>query len=221
MHTDHLYMNFISSRRVFHFGDQQITVVVPNAAWVQQDYLEREHTDPSVVFPYWSQVWPAAIGLCNFLSAHTGYIENKKVTELAAGLGLPSLLAAVYASEVHCSDHIPEAVKMMQESVLENGYTNMRCSVADWNHLPEDQHPDVLLLSDINYEPGEFDQLHHLLLQFLQAGTTILLSTPQRLVAKSFIDKLLPFCVEQEEYSITINQYEQPALVSVLVLKQV
>ncbi|MBN8676533.1 MAG: hypothetical protein J0L56_20585 [Chitinophagales bacterium] len=60
-----------------------------------------------------------------------------------------------------------------------------------------------------------------MLLQFLQAGTTILLSTPQRLMAKSFIDKLLPFCVEQEEYSISINQYEQPALVSVLVLKQV
>ena len=220
MHTDHLHMNFISSRRVFHFGDQQITVVVPNATWIQQDYLERKHKDPAVVFPYWSQVWPAAIGLCNFLAAHTGHIEHKKVTELAAGLGLPSLLAAAYASEVHCSDHIPEAVERIQESVLQNGYRNMRCSVADWNCLAEDMNTDVLLLSDINYEPEEFDQLHRLLLHFLQAGTTILLSTPQRLMAKSFIDKLLPFCVQQEEYSINSNQYEQPALVSVFVLKR-
>ncbi len=212
-------MQFISSPRVFCFDDKQIIVVVPDPARVQQDYLERKQTDPSAVFPYWSQVWPAAIGLCNFLSAHTGIIENKKVTELAAGLGLPSLLAAAYASEVFCSDHIPEAVKMMQESVLENGYTNMHCSVADWNHLPEGQHPDVLLLSDINYEPAAFDQLHYMLIQFLQAGTTILLSTPQRLMAKSFIGRLLPFCVEQEEYSISMDQYEEPVLVSVLVLK--
>jgi predicted nicotinamide N-methyase len=212
-------MNFTSSARIFQFGDKQITVLVPDAGWMQQDYLERKHKDSSLVFPYWSQVWPAAMGLCNFLAAHTFYIENKKVTELAAGLGLPSLLAAAYASEVHGSDYIPEAVEMMQLSAQENGYSNMQFNVADWNHLPEDQYPDVLLLSDINYEPAAFDQLHYMLIQFLQAGTTILLSTPQRLMAKSFIGRLLPFCVEQEEYSISMDQYEEPVLVSVLVLK--
>lgn len=220
MLIDRLYMNFISSPRVFHFGDRKITVMIPDPASVQKDYLERKHHDPPVIFPYWSQVWPAAIGLCNFLSSYIHHIKNKKVTELAAGLGLPSLLAAAYASEVDCSDYIPEAMEVMQESVVVNTYTNVHCSVADWNHLPEDQHTDVLMLSDINYEPGEFDQLHRLLLQFLNAGATILLSTPQRLMAKSFIGKLLPYCVQQEEYSISMNQYEQPALISVFVLKK-
>ena len=73
---------------------------------------------------------------------------------LAAGLGLPSLLAARYAYEVHASDHIPEAVELMKRSADLNGILNMKCSLLDWNCLPENIRTDILLLSDINYDPS-------------------------------------------------------------------
>ncbi len=71
---------------------------------------------------------------------------------------------------------------------------NVTGKVLNWNQLPHDITADVLILSDINYGPNQFDRLNKVLQWFLQKGTTILISTPQRLMAKPFIEKLLPWC---------------------------
>ncbi|RYF84734.1 MAG: hypothetical protein EOO03_14365 [Chitinophagaceae bacterium] len=59
-----------------------------------------------------------------------------------------------------------------------------------------------MLLSDINYEPEAFDVLKGLVQRFLAKGTTILLTTPQRLMAKPIIEQLIPFSIHQEELQI-------------------
>lgn len=73
----------------------------------------------------------------------------------------------------------------------------------DWNHLPDDLSVDVLLLSDINYEPEGFETLFKVIISFLEKGIIIILSTPQRLMAKPFIDRLLPYSKMHEEKTIT------------------
>jgi hypothetical protein len=43
--------------------------------------------------------------------------------------------------------------------------------------------------------------------KFLNAGTTIILATPQRMMAKPFIENLLLWCVLQEEVPVNKNQF--------------
>ncbi len=201
----------------FEFGPEKLRVFVPDLTAVKKQYQHLKKANPSIAFPYWSQVWPAALGLCRFLVDHTHYIQDKKVLELAAGLGLPSLLAARYACEVQASDYIPEAVELMKRSADHNGAMNMQCSLLNWNHLPGSISSDVLLLSDINYDPAVFDNVYSLVQRFLNNGTTIILSTPQRLMAKPFIDRLLPYYKKKDE--LLIENSGQQTTISVLVLK--
>jgi predicted nicotinamide N-methyase len=208
-------MDALLQLQTFQFGNQTVHLYVPDPLQVQQNFTQLLKKNPTTASPYWSQVWPAAISLCGFLAKHPDYIHNKKVVELAAGLGMPSLLAAAYAKEVICSDYIQEAVDIAQQSIAYNKLTNIHCSKLDWNQLPESLTADVLLLSDINYEPTAFETLFNVLQRFLNNGSTIILSTPQRIMAKPFIERLLPWCIHQEEIVVQEN-----ILTAVLVLKK-
>ena len=199
-------MKAIASQ-TYYFNEKTIRVLIPDNFLIQQQYLqekERTENEPGYIInpPYWAKIWPAAIALCKFLAANTHYIQDKKVAEIAAGLGLPSLLAAHYANEVHCSDYNQDAVDTIQQSIALNKLENIQTSVLDWQTIPNHFNPDTLLLSDVNYEPEAFVILQTLIISLLQKGCTIILSTPQRLVAKSFVEGLLPYCILKEDYSI-------------------
>ncbi len=199
-------MKAITSQ-TYYFNENTIRVLIPDNFLIQQQYLqekERTEKDPGYIInpPYWAKIWPAAIALCKFLAANTHYIQDKKVAEIAAGLGLPSLLAAHYAKEVHCSDYNQDAVDTIQQSIALNTLQNIQAAVLDWQAIPNHFNPDVLLLSDVNYEPEAFAILQTLIINLLQKGCTIMLSTPQRLVAKSFIEQLLPYSILKEDFII-------------------
>ena len=179
--------------------------------------MQQKAENKQASFPYWAQVWPAAIALAQFVVNHPKYTKNKTVLELAAGLGLPSLAAAPLAKNVACTDYITTAVEVAQQSANYNGFDNVQCYTLDWNALPHDLETEVLLLSDVNYEPQQFEVLYNVMQRFLQKGTTILLSTPQRLMAKPFILQLLPFCVVQQQ--AYVQQPKEEVAITILVLQ--
>ncbi len=193
----------------FFIGPGEVQLFVPGAGAP----LQSEHS------PYWGKVWPAALGLCTFLQNNLHYIQQKRVAEIAAGLGLPSIFAASYATQVYCSDIEPAAVELVKQSLLHNKLGNVHCAVANWNDTGTALIPDVLLLSDVNYEPGEFKELLEVMEYYLAQGCTIILSTPQRLMAKPFIEKLLGYCMRQEEVIVTENDIETAVSIFVLVKK--
>lgn len=202
---------------LFEMGRQRIRLQQPDATIVKENYLRQKAENPDLDFPHWTKLWPASRAMAAFIDANSYYVQDKTVLELAAGLGLPSLVASAYAREVCSSDYLTEAVDTIALSVQKNGFTNVRCVVLNWWHLPDDLKTDVLILSDINYSPPEFEQLFAVIRRFLNAGATILLSTPQRLMARSFIEKLIPWCIRQEEARIT--EANEDTYVSILVLK--
>ena len=203
--------------REFHFDSQAIRLCVPEEAFIQHWYESALRSGFPVSFPYWAKVWPAAIGLCHFLTARPDLIRDAFVLEIAAGLGLPGLLAATRCREVLCTDKEAPAMQLVDASIAENGLVNARTAVLDWSRLPSGLTPDVLLLSDINYEPAVFEELYAMIIHFLGRGTRILISTPQRLMARPFMLQLLPFTIEQT--SLTVQEGDTPVEVSVLVLQ--
>ncbi len=206
-------MPFPLELKTFCLHGQSFELFVPEPEAVRKTYLQG-----GTGFPYWSQVWPAAQGLGAFLLQHRQYIQNKHVAELAAGLGLPSLVAARYARTVRCSDYVAEAVHVVHRSAAHHRLHNFSAERLDWRALPQTLDVDVLLLSDINYEPEAFALQWELVHRFLQKGTTVILSTPQRLMAREFITPLLLWCRHQTEIVVPHTGKEVP--ISVLVLQQ-
>jgi len=202
-----------SSIQKIYTGKQTISLYVPNA-----DEIKKLYQQNAGDFPYWSQIWPAAIGLCNFLENNKDLLKNKTVLEIAAGLGLPSLLAAQYCASIMMTDYLPEPVELMVASIHHNHLANATARILDWNNIPEAITTDVLLMSDINYEPAIFETVFGVIQRFFNSGSTIILSTPQRLMAKPFVERLLPWSIMQEEAIIERNNEIIP--VTILVLKR-
>ena len=190
-----------------------IELAVPDFVQLQALYQLGE-----LDFPYWAKIWPSAIALANFLQENPSYIQNKKLLELAAGIGLPSFVAAKYASHICCSDYAPAAIAFLEKNIADNQVSNISSALINWQAIPKSVEAEVLLLSDINYNPSDFETVFLMLEQFVQQGTTILLSTPQRLVAKDFIAKLLPWCVLNKEQEIRFNH--ETVLINIFVLQK-
>jgi predicted nicotinamide N-methyase len=189
----------------------EIQVWIPDQTDVQLAYQAQENES---AFPFWAKLWPAAFALTTFLQDHPHWIVNKKVLELAAGLGLPSLYASHFASSVYCSDYNTVAVSFIKENIALNKITNITCSKIDWALLPDELEWEILLMSDVNYNPENFEVLLQMMHRFLAMGKTILLSTPQRLSGKAFVSSLLPYCKVNEE------RWHDKIAINVLVLKK-
>lgn len=201
----------VSIEKTYHFPPFEIKLMLPEPASLQKAWEKKQLKD----FPFWGKCWPAAIALSSFITHHSKLIEDKLVLELAAGLALPSLVAANFAKQVISSDYLPEPLGFVNESIRKNNISRIETRMINWQDIPGDLSADVLLLSDINYDPNAFDVLDQLLTYFLEKGTLIILSTPQRIIAKSFIDKWLSFQVMQEEFIV-----EEGVRVTVFVLNK-
>ena len=196
----------------FTFGHQSLNIFVPDTVLIQKEY-HHQHV------PYWAQVWHAAVGLCIFLQEHPEYIKNKTVLELGAGLGLPGIVAAATAKQVCISDKSAEAMAIVEKSVLHHQLNNVSCKVIEWDIIENITIPEVVLLSDINYEPDAFAALLMMISHLLENSCTIILSTPQRLMAKNFIEQVLVKCINQATIPVLLREKQEDISVFVLVKK--
>lgn len=203
---------------VYTFGENTVSILQPEEKALQVWFDTNRKNNNQFPFPFWAKIWSASIGMCSYLAQNTYLVKDKTVLELAAGLGLPSLLVSAWAEKVYCTDISPEAVATVQKSADRNNVNNLHAFTLDWNDVPPEM-PQVLLVSDVNYNPEVFEALYKVLMRFLTAGTTIVLATPQRLMAKPFINRLLHFCVFQQAELVTTTNENMD--ISILVLQAV
>ena len=189
-----------ASPQQFIFGTYPVEVLVPDPALVRLQWEQGEM--PSGAFPYWSKVWPAAKALCTWLAAAPHWFRGKRVVELGAGLGLPSLFCAREADSVWCTDRSAEAVRFAEASAARSGLFSMRCAVLDWIRYPQPISCDLLLLSDVNYDPESADDLRLLIDAYRQRNTMILLSTPQRLAGRAFATEIRSWVEESLDMDV-------------------
>ena len=175
-----------------------VKIAVPLPSEIKRLY---EEMNKARAFPYWAKIWPAAKALAQFIIQQQQLVADKKVVEIAGGLGLPSLIAASFANEVMCTDAAPEALEFVNTSVELNSLTNITTTIYDWNDEATFD-TEVLLMSDVNYHPADFPQLLIFFQTQLKRDITIILSTPQRLMAKPFIEAIAEFIIQQEDYTI-------------------
>jgi predicted nicotinamide N-methyase len=193
-------------------------IYIPAYESVKAIYTDLLTVDPATPFPYWAKVWPSAIALVKVLQKHPSLIRDKKVLELGAGIGLPSLLMASEAKTIQVSDYDSEAVELLRKNIAHLQLQNVQALQMDWNDLPENIDPEVIILSDVNYDPTQFETLTKLIEKFIHQGSAIILSTPQRIMASPFVLTLSEFIIA--DYLEMVDENGVTKEISILVLSK-
>lgn len=194
----------------------ELAIYIPDYEQVKEVYEAILVDHAAEPFPYWAKLWPSSIALVQYLNANTIWIEHKNVLEIGAGLGLPSFMIAGYANSVQVSDYAPEAVELLEKNIQHLRLHNVQAMELDWNRVPDSIKPDVVLLSDVNYNPGQFDGLLQLITKLIANGTIVLLSTPQRIMASPFVNAIQEL-VKQSHVEI-VNENGKSIEISILIL---
>ena len=193
-------------------------IYIPDYEQVKEVYASLLKLDPTTPFPFWAKLWPSSIAIHNVLKAHPHLIQNKHVLEIGAGIGLPSLMMAAVAKSIRISDHDLEAVALLHKNIEHLQLQNADALQLDWNNVPKNMNPDVVILSDVNYDPTQFDPLVTLIDTFIQQGCTIILSTPQRIMASPFVQNLESYI--QARYEALVDENGISKEISILVLSK-
>jgi len=193
-------------------------IYIPTYEAVKAIYADLLESDPATPFPYWAKVWPSSIALLYVLKAHPHLIQNKHVLEIGAGIGLPSLMIASITKSIQISDYDLEAVELLRKNIEHLELENAEALQLDWNALHEAIYPEVVILSDVNYDPTQFETLTKLIEKFLHQGCTIILSTPQRIMASPFVLALSTFIIA--DYVELVDENGVTKEISILVLSK-
>jgi predicted nicotinamide N-methyase len=193
-------------------------IYIPAYEAVKTIYADLLALDPATPFPYWAKVWPSATALHNVLQKHPSLIRDKTVLELGAGIGLPALMMADITKSIQISDYDLEAVELLQKNIEHLQLENAEALKLDWNALPEAIHPEVVILSDVNYDPTQFETLTKLIEKFIHQGCTIILSTPQRIMASPFVLALSIFIIA--DYVELVDENGVTKEISIFVLSK-
>ncbi|HVM55970.1 MAG TPA: methyltransferase domain-containing protein [Gaiellaceae bacterium] len=148
--------------------------------------IDEDAFDEDEFLPYWAELWPSGLALAHTVGALP--LEGARVLELGAGLGLPSLAAALRGADVLATDWAEDAVELLRRNAERNGVA-LRAAVVRWDEPAPllRQAPFRLVLgADLLYERRNADQLLELLPRL---GDDVLLADPGRPFARGFLER--------------------------------
>jgi predicted nicotinamide N-methyase len=135
-------------------------IFIPDPAEVKAVHDQSAQSEDEAEFPYWTRIWPSAKGMAEYLFEDSCWIQNKRIMEFGAGLGLPSFSVAHLAKSVVVSDASRGAVQLLDINIKSIGCLHASALQIDWNyHHQPISGIDTLLLSDVCYDPHQYDGL--------------------------------------------------------------
>jgi predicted nicotinamide N-methyase len=152
----------------------------PNA----DELIDEESFDDDEFLPYWAELWASGVALARVVP--TLDVKGKRVVELGAGLGLPSLAAALCGGDVLATDWAEDAVALLKTNAKRNSI-RLRTKRVRWDEpepLLRGAPWDFVLCADLLYEQRNATQLLELLPRL---GGDQIVADPGRPFAKSFL----------------------------------
>jgi predicted nicotinamide N-methyase len=171
---------FLIEERVEVAGRELALLRPPSA----DELIDESAFDEDEFLPYWAELWPSGVALAEVVAGLE--LRGRRVLELGAGLGIPSLVAALGGAEVLATDWADDAVELLRTNAERNGL-RLRAERVRWDEpepLLAEAPWDVVLGSDLLYESRNAEQLLELLPRL---GGELLLAEPGRPCAKSFL----------------------------------
>jgi predicted nicotinamide N-methyase len=160
-----------------------LTLLRPASA---DELIDEQAFDDEEFLPYWAELWASGVALAEAVG--TRELRGLSVLELGAGLGLPSLAAALRGADVLATDWADDAVELLRLNAGRNR-VGLRAERVRWDEAEQlvDEGPWSLVLgADLLYEQRNADQLLELLPRL---GADVLLADPGRPFAQGFLDR--------------------------------
>jgi predicted nicotinamide N-methyase len=150
------------------------------------ELIDEEAFDEQEFLPYWAALWQSGVVLARVVGSLD--LRGSRVLELGAGLGLPSLAAALGGADVLATDWAGDAIELLQLNADRNG-VQLRAERLRWDEpepLVAAAPWPLVLAADVLYEQRNAEQLLALLPRL---GTDVLLADPGRPFAKGFLER--------------------------------
>jgi predicted nicotinamide N-methyase len=139
--------------------------------------------------PYSTVLWRSGMALARELDGIE--LRGRRVVELGCGLGVPSLAAALAGGRVLATDWSPDAIAFAARNARANDL-RIETAVAAWSEpdaLVARGPWDLVLGSDVLYEPRNGEQLEELLPRVLAPRGRVWLADPRRPAAVYFRER--------------------------------
>jgi predicted nicotinamide N-methyase len=176
MHADHV-------EQTVELSGRDVTLLRPASA---DELIDEAAFDEEEFLPYWAELWASGVALAETVGSLD--VAGKRVLELGAGLGLPSLAAAVRGADVLATDWAEDAIELLRLNAARNRIP-LEVARARWDEpaaLIAGGPWDLVLGADLLYEARNAEQLLALLPQL---DAQVLLADPGRPFLRGFLER--------------------------------
>jgi predicted nicotinamide N-methyase len=184
LRTD-LERRFRTTTRTVQLGGRDVDLLSPANAddlISEDDYVKDER------LPYWADLWPSAQILAR--EVREMRLAGERVLELGCGLGLVAVGAALAGAQVTATDYYDDAVLFAQLNVAAATGTTIAARMVDWTAMPADLGRfDVVLTSDVLYEPRYAALVAGAIAATLRRGGEAIVADPGRIACPDFLNE--------------------------------
>ena len=137
--------------------------------------------------PYWVELWPASIALCDWLLLNRERVRGKLCLDLGCGLGLTAMAASSLGAKVIAMDYEKDALDFARVNAALNEVPQPLWTVMDWRFPAVNQEScDFIWGGDIMYERRFVTPVLDFLEYALKPGGAVWLAEPNRNVYDDF-----------------------------------
>ena len=167
------------------------------------DEVISQQSEPDENAPYWTELWPSAIGLGKFIRRKK--LEGRNALGLGSGVGLAEMAARRQGANVVLSDKQEDALRLAELNWIMNFDESPQLISLDWRQPNIDRKFELILASDVVYEQRLFWPLIDTFRKILTPDGEIYLSEPNRPIAKGFFELL-------EEQGFSFERFDERIL---------
>jgi len=180
-----LERRFRTTTRTVQVGGRDVDLLSPANA---DDLISEDDYVMDERLPYWADLWPSAQILAG--EVRTMRLAGQRVLELGCGMGLVAIAAAMAGGEVTATDYYEDAIRFAELNAAEATGRPIRTRMVDWSRMPADLGKfDVVLASDVLYEPRYAALVAGAIAATLARGGEAIIADPGRIALPSFRDE--------------------------------
>jgi predicted nicotinamide N-methyase len=177
-----LERRFRTASRTVQVGGRDVELLSPANA---DDLISEDDYVMDERLPYWADLWPSARILAG--EVRTMRLLGQRVLELGCGMGLVAASAAMAGADVTATDYYDDALLFAQLNVAEATGRTIATRMVDWSKMPADLGRfDVVLASDVLYEPRYAAMVADAIALTLARGGEAIVADPGRIALPSF-----------------------------------
>ena len=142
-------------------------------------------------FPLWAKIWKASWILSGYL-ADMPVDANKRILEIGGGIGLVSIVAAVFGHQITMTEYNPDALNFARANAWRNNCPDLPIFKLDWHHSGLRDQFDMIVASEVTYKKEDFSPLTQLFKSLLKPGGEIILASEIRKSGKDLFKFFQP-----------------------------